>query len=238
MIRTKYEVKRSIENVSVEANAEFEDDITYKFSNYNEMYGYFSRYTFTDFWTDFYEYDCKLRCRSKYYLQILSNNGCLFFGNFLVSTMNINEREEEPILSAIQSFDGSVRPIEEIDKILQDPMSYENVKVLIVMEIKYYLSQSLDPNSSIYEIPEEIMGRPLTDYEREIIDGRYDEGVEMESSVEIPFDTDECCICLTEKPDIILFPCLHKTVCLKCEERGELTKCPTCRLEINRKIKI
>ena len=80
MIRTKYEVKRRTENVSVEADAEFEDDITYTFSNYNEIYGYFSRYTFTDFWTDFWnEYNCKLRCHSKYYLQISSDTGCLFF---------------------------------------------------------------------------------------------------------------------------------------------------------------
>ena len=252
MIRTKYEVKRRTENVSVEADAEFEDDITYTFSNYNEIYGYFSRYTFTDFWTDFWnEYNCKLRCHSKYYLQISSDTGCLFFGKFLVSTMDISERGEEPSLSAIQSFDERGSPIEEINRILRDPMSFEKVKVCVAMEIKFFLYQSLDPleylrHRSVYEISEEIMGRPLTEYEREQIDDlQYhsnDSGTEEPAAFSCPvetlFTTDKCCICLTEKPDIILFPCLHKTVCLQCEERGKLTKCPTCRLKITKKIKI
>ena len=250
MIRTKYEVKRRTENVSVEADAEFEDDITYTFSNYNEIYGYFSRYTFTDFWTDFWnEYNCKLRCHSKYYLQILSNTGCLFFGKFLVSTMDITERGEEPSLLAIPSFDERGSPIEEINRILRDPMSFEKVKVCVAMEIKFFLYQSLDPleylrHLSVYEISEQIMGRPLTDHEREQIDERYDGGIETEEPaafscpVETLFTNDKCCICLTEKPDIILVPCLHKTVCLQCEEKGKLTKCPTCRLKITKKIKI
>ena len=244
MIRTKYEVKRRTENVSVEADAEFEHEITYTFSNYNEIYGYFSRYTFTDFWIDFWnEYNCKLRCHSKYYLQILSDTGCLFFGEFLVSTMDITERGEEPSLSAIQSFDERGSPIEEINRILRDPMSFEKVKVCVAMEIKFFLYQSLDPleylrHRSVYEISEEIMGRPLTEYEREQIDEKYDGGIGTEEPVETPFTTDECCICLTEKPDIILIPCLHKTVCLQCEEKGKLTTCPTCRLKITKKIKI
>ena len=246
MIRTKYEVKRRTENVSVEADAEFEHEITYTFSNYNEIYGYFSRYTFTDFWIDFWnEYNCKLRCHSKYYLQILSDTGCLFFGEFLVSTMDITERGEEPSLSAIQSFDERGSPIEEINRILRDPMSFEKVKVCVAMEIKFFLYQSLDPleylrHRSVYEISEEIMGRPLTDHERELIDERYDGGIETAFScpVETLFTNDKCCICLTEKPDIILIPCLHKTVCLQCEEKGKLTTCPTCRLKITKKIKI
>ena len=114
------------------------------------------------------------------------------------------------------------------------------------MQIKFFLSDSLDSinNLSVYEISERIMGRPLTEYEREQIDERYDEGIETEEPaafscpVETPFTTDKCCICLTEKPDIILVPCLHKTVCLQCEEKGKLTTCPTCRLKITKKIKI
>ena len=250
MIRTKYEVTRRNGDVSVEMDAEFEDEITYTFSNYNEIYGYFSRYKFTDFWNDFWdEYNCKLRCHSKYYLQILSDTGCLFFGKFLVSTMDITERGEEPSLLAIPSFDERGSPIEEINRILRDPMSFEQVKVCVAMEIKFFLSQSLDPleainHLSVYEISEQIMGRPLTDYEREQIDERYDEGIETEEPaafscpVETPFTTDKCCICLTEKPEIVLVPCLHKSVCLQCEEKGKLTTCPTCRRKITKKIKI
>ena len=253
MIRTKYEQIRRNGDVSVEMDAEFEEDITYIFSNYNEIYNYFSRYKFTDFWNDFWdEYNCQLRCHSKYYIQILSDTSCLFFGKFLVSTMDITERGEEPSLLAIPSFDERGSPVEEINRILRDPMSFEQVKVCVAMEIKFFLSQSLDPleainDLSVYEISEQIMGRPLTDYEREQIDNLHDEGSAGENEeeptafsrpVETPFTTDKCCICLTEKPDIILVPCLHKTVCLQCEEKGKLTTCPTCRLTIIRKIKI
>ena len=249
MIRTKYEVIRRTENVCVEVDAEFEEDITYTFSNYNEIYNYFSRYKFVDFWNDFWdEYNCQLICHSKYYLQILGNDtSCLFFGKFLVSTMDITERGSEPSLLAIPSFDERGNPIQEINILLQNEL-YEQVKVCVAMEIKFFLSNSLDPldavrNSSVYEISEQIMGRPLTDYEREQIDNLHDEGSENEEPtafscpVETPFATDKCCICLTEKPDIILVPCLHKSVCLQCEEKGKLTKCPTCRLMITKKNK-
>ena len=249
MIRTKYEVKMRTED-SVEAETEFEDDITYHYSNYNEIYNYFSKYDFVHFWEDFFynEYNCQLKCHSKYYLQISSDTGNLFFGKILVSTMYITKRGEDPTLLALQSFDDN-NPIEEINRILRDPMSFEKVKVCIAMEIKFFLSQSLDPLQAIrdlstYEISEQILGRSLTGYEREQIDDlQYhpndsdtEEPQSFSCPVESSFTTDKCCICLTEKPDIILFPCLHNTVCLQCEERGKLSKCPTCRLKINRKI--
>ena len=253
MIRTKYEVIRRTENVSVEVDAEFEEDITYTFSNHNEIYNFFSRYKFTDFLEDFCdEYNCQLRCHSKYYLQILSETSCLFFGKFLVSTMDITVRGDEPSLLAIPSFDERGNPIQEINSILQDKLSYKQVKVCVAMEIKFFLFHSLDTLTaidelSVYEIAEQHAGRPLTDYEREQLDYLHDEGSGSENEeeptafsrpVETPFVTDKCCICLTEKPDIIFVPCLHKSVCLQCEEKGKLTKCPTCRLMIFRKIKI
>ena len=245
MIRTKYEVIRRTENVSVEVDAEFEEDITYIFSNHNEIYNFFSRYKFTDFLEDFCdEYNCQLRCHSKYYLSILSETSCLFFGKFLVSTMDITDRGE-PSLLAIPSFDDRGNPIQEINSILQNEL-YKQVKVCVAMEINFFLFRGLD-ELSVYEIAEQHVGRDLTDYEREQLDYLHDEGSGSENEeeptafsrpVELPFAIDKCCICLTEKPDIIFVPCLHKKVCLQCEEKGKLTKCPTCRLMIFRKIKI
>ena len=250
MIRTKYEVTRSTENI-VEADSEFEEDITYRYSNYNEIYTYFSRYKFVEFWEDFFynEYNCQLKCHSKYYLQILSDTGCLFFCKFLVSTMDITDRRESAALLSIPSFDSRGNPIQEINSILQGELSVKQVKVCNAMEIKFFLSDSLDPlddELSVYEMAEQIMGRDLTDYEREQIDDlQYhpndsdtEEPAAFSCPVETPFTNDKCCICLTKKPDIILVPCLHKTVCLQCEEKGKLTKCPTCRRMITRKIKI
>ena len=245
MIRTKYEIIRRNGNVSVEMDAEFEEDITYKFYNHNEIYNFFSRYKFTDFVDDFCdEYNCQLRCHSKYYLYILSETSCLFFGKFLVSTMDIVDRGE-PSFLAIPSFDDRGNPIQEINSILQNEL-YKQVKVCVAMEIKFLLFSSLDV-LTVYEIAEHHVGRDLTDYEREQLDYLHDEGSGSENEeepsafshpVETPFTTDKCCICLTEKPNIILVPCLHKSVCLQCEEKGKLTKCPTCRLTITKKIKI
>ena len=242
MIRTKYEQIRRNGNVSIEMDAEFEEDITNKFYNHNEIYNFFSRYKYTDFLDDFREaYNCQVRCHSKYYLYILSETSCLFFGKFLVSTMDIADRDE-PSFLAIPSFDDRGNPIQEINCILQHEL-YKQVKVCIAMEIKFLLFSSLDELTD-YERAERYMGRPLTEYEREQIDERYDEGIETEEPaafscpVETPFTTDKCCICLTEKPEIVLVPCLHKTVCLQCEEKGKLTTCPNCRRKITKKIKM
>ena len=250
MIRTKYELTSRTESI-VEADSEFEEDITYRYSNYNEIYTYFSRYKFVEFWEDFFynEYNCQLKCHSKYYLQILSDTGCLFFGKFLVSTMDITDRRESAALLSIPSFDSRGNPIQEINSILQGELSIKQVKVCIAMEIKFFLSDSLDPldvDLSVHEMSEQILGRSLTDYEREQIDDlQYhpndsdtEESPSFSCPVETPFTTDKCCICLTEKPEIVLVPCLHKTVCLQCEEKGKLTKCPTCRRMITKKIKI
>ena len=250
MIRTKYEVTNRTENI-VKADAEFEDDITYLFSNHNEIYTYFSRYKFVEFWEDFFynEYNCRLKCHSKYYLQILSDTGCLFFGKFLVSTMDITDRRESATLLAVSSFDSRGNPIQEINSILQGELSIKQVKVCIAMEIKFFISDNLDHldyELTPYERAEQYIGRPLTEYEMEQIDDlQYfpndsdtEEPAASSCPVETPFTNDKCCICLTEKPEIVLVPCLHKSVCLKCEEKGKLAKCPTCRRTITKKIKI
>ena len=244
MIQTKYEIIRRNGNVSVEMDAEFEEDITHKFYNHNEIYNFFSRYKFTDFVDDFREaYNCQVRCHSKYYLYILSETSCLFFGKFLVSTLDITGRDE-PTFLAKPSFDDRGNPIQEINSILQHEL-YKQVKVCVAMEIKFLLFSSLD-ELTVYERAEQHMGRSLTDYEREQLedleggsDSDYDSDEdETPKPVKSPFVSDKCCICLTEKPEIVLVPCLHKSVCLQCEEKGKLTTCPTCRRKITKKIKM
>ena len=244
MIRTKYEQIRRNGNVSVEMDAEFEEDITHKFHNHNEIYNFFSRYKFTDFLDDFREaYNCQVRCHSKYYLYILSETSCLFFGKFLVSTLDITCRDE-PTFLAIPSFDDRGNPIQEINSILQHEL-YKQVKVCVAMEIKFLLFSSLD-ELTVYERAEQHMDRSLTDYEREQLenleggsDSDYDSDEdETPKPVKSPFVSDKCCICLTEKPEIVLVSCLHKSMCLKCEEKGKLTTCPTCRRKITKKIKM
>ena len=56
--------------------------------------------------------------------------------------------------------------------------------------------------------------------------------------IEDVFRTEECCICLINKPEILNYPCLHLSICKECEEKGKFKKCVTCRKSIYRKIKI
>ena len=238
MIRTKYELKSRNENVSVEVDAEFEEDITHKYYNHRDIYTFFSEYKFNEFVDDFRnEYNCQVKCDSKYNLSIFNQSKCIFFAKFLGSTLNIPNRTEVGFL-ALPIYDDRGNPFREINRILQQKELYTKVIVRISMEIKFLLFCSLSELSA-YERAEQHMGRPLTDYEMEQLEdleADVDDG--YDGSVETPFTNDNCCICLTEKPEIVLLPCLHKAVCLQCEEKGKLTKCPTCRNTITRKIKI
>ena len=242
MIRTKYELIRRNGNVCVEMDAEFEEDITHKFYNYRDIYNFFLRYKFNEFIDDFRnEYNCRVRCHCTYYLRISNGISDLYFGRFLFSTLEIDDRNEPSFLALPPSFDDRGNQISQINSILQHEL-YTQVKVCVAMEISFLLFYSLDELTA-YERAEQHMGRPLTDYEREQLedlegDADFNSDDETPKPVETPFTNDKCCICLTEKPDIILVPCLHKTVCLQCEEKGKLTKCPTCRLKITKKIKI
>ena len=243
MIRTKYELIRRNGNVCVEMDAEFEEDIMHKFYNYRDIYNFFSRYKFNEFIDDFCnEYDCRVRCHCTYYLIISNGISDLYSGIFLFSTLEIDDRNEPSFLAIPPSFDDRGNQISQINSILQHEL-YTQVKVCVDMGISFLLFYSLD-DLTAYERAEQHMGRPLTDYEREQLedlegdadfDSDYDE---TSKPVKSPFVTDKCCICLTEKPEIVLVPCLHKSVCLQCEEKGKLTKCPTCRRMIAKKIKI
>ena len=240
MIQTKYELIRRNGNVCVEMDAEFEEDIMHKFYNYRDIYNFFSRYKFNEFIDDFRnEYDCRVRCHCTYYLKISNGINYLYSGVFLFSTLEIDDRNEPSFLAIPPPFDDRGNQISQINSILQHEL-YTKVKVCVDMGIRFLLFYSLELTA--YERAEQHMGRPLTDYEREQLedleadfDSDYDE---TSKPVKSPFVTDKCCICLTEKPEIVLVPCLHKSVCLQCEEKGKLTKCPTCRRMIAKKIKI
>ena len=119
---------------------------------------------------------------------------------------------------------------EEREKVVNELLKnnlYDKVFIKAEMEIKFYKNRSLDL---------------MSQYEAEQVEDLYDEGDDDEDltppPIETPFVSDNCSICLTAKPNILIFPCLHQSVCSQCEEVGKLTKCPTCREEINRKIKI
>ena len=56
--------------------------------------------------------------------------------------------------------------------------------------------------------------------------------------IENSFSSDNCIICLKNKPNILNIPCLHLAVCEECEKIGRFLNCSICRKKVNRKVKI
>ena len=230
MKRTEYIEKRRSENI-IEKEAELEQVITHEFYTLRDIYLKFKDYKFTEYLDEFREeFNCQSKHHITFYLDITNQRRGVYFGRFLVSSLQIPNRNEVEFIS-IPSYDDRGNPMEEVNNILQNEI-YDKVKVGAKMEIKFLLFSSLDA---------------LSEYEMEQIEDLHDEGDDDEGyqddnlpspPVESPFVSDECSICLTAKPNIILIPCLHQCVCFQCEEKGKLTRCPTCREKINRKIKI
>ena len=57
-------------------------------------------------------------------------------------------------------------------------------------------------------------------------------------AVSKPFNSDKCVVCLLKKPELLFINCLHRCVCLKCEETNSFHKCPSCRTAISIKVKM
>ena len=64
------------------------------------------------------------------------------------------------------------------------------------------------------------------------------ENEEIPAIIENSFSSDNCLICLKNKPNILNFPCLHLSQCEECERIGRFINCSICRKEIKRKVKI
>jgi hypothetical protein len=47
---------------------------------------------------------------------------------------------------------------------------------------------------------------------------------------------EECIVCLSEKPNIINIPCMHKIYCIDCWLEGNFNKCAVCKFNIERVI--
>ena len=97
---------------------------------------------------------------------------------------------------------------------------YDKVIVKAKMEIKFYKNRSLD--------------------QYEYVESDNDEynNADEPAIIESAFTSDDCSVCLSKKPNIINFPCLHLAICCSCEEKGNLLRCVVCRKRIVRKIKI
>ena len=96
--------------------------------------------------------------------------------------------------------------------------SQENLYLEICMTTKFYRFLSFYNNEDEYE--------------------DEDENEEIPAIIENSFSSDNCLICLKNKPNILNFPCLHLSQCEECERIGRFINCSICRLKIERKVKI
>ena len=218
MIRESYELLRENPNSSKEKKALYSSDDLAD----NTFMGIINKYRDYRFQEHIEslraEFNCPSNSHISFYLEYKVNDFCQHIDLFC-ATMGIYNREE---IEYIVNFGEDVAEIREpiVDDLLKNKYAKNHVKAIVFH--KFYINRSLDLEDQYdpgdYDSEEEPAAFPLP--------------------VETPFTTDKCCICLTEKPDIILVPCLHKSVCLQCEEKGKLTTCPTCRFTIIRKIKI
>ena len=94
--------------------------------------------------------------------------------------------------------------------------SQENLYIEICMTTKFY--------------------RFLSFYDN--IESDEDEDEEIPPIIENTFSSDNCIICLKNKPNILNIPCLHLAVCEECENIGRIKNCSICRIKIERKVKI
>ena len=230
MERTEY-IETQRNNYLVYKKAKFVKDITNKGLTFRGIVDKFKDYRFTEYLNSMREeYNCQSQCHIIYYLFISYKNKGLFFNRFISASLIIPNREETEFLSAPIHYERE-NTEQEVNNIFRNKQ-YDKICVEAEMEIKFLLFCSLDA---------------LSEYEAEQVEDLYDEGDDDEGyqdnpsnppAIEIPFVSDNCSICLTAKPNIIIIPCLHQSVCSQCEEVGKLKNCPTCRKEIERKIKI
>ena len=246
MIRTKYIEKRRTPNLLVEKEAEFQEDITSQFYTIYEIRKKYSKYKFPEFIGDFKEeFNCKLKCDIKYYLHICTERSGYSYGSFLSASLDISDHGE-PTFLALYSFEEGRNRTEIANQMLQDEVCTK-VMIKACMDIKFFLFASLNalPEYGRVQLedntePSQPVETPRVqlEYHYLYVDDGYQEDTEPSLPVETPFVTNTCSICLLEDPNIIIFPCLHQSVCLQCENKGKLTRCPTCRELIVRKVKI
>ena len=237
----EYREKRRSDNIVVK-EAKFESVITDEVNTLEDIYNKFKNYRFWEYLDNFREeFNCQLSSDIKYYLRISYQHKGLYFRRFLIASLSIPNKDDTDFLS-IPFYD------EKINNILKNEL-YDTVKVEAEMEIKFLLFCSLTAlNEYEAEQIEDLYDEgDDNEYEAEQIEDLYDEEDDDEGyqdnqlsslTIETPFISDGCSVCLTVKPNILFIPCLHLATCEKCEENGKLIKCSVCRETIERKIKI
>ena len=133
-----------------------------------------------------------------------------------INDMQITNREEVVYNTIYCNED------EEFKNMINDLIQKYHNKAFLELEMttKYYKFLSLDR----FEYDEE--------------DEEYEEEIDYLPPLELPFFQDRCVVCMENKPQILILPCLHICHCITCDEEGLMNKCSMCREKIDRKIVI
>ena len=191
------------------ANFLYENLDTTTITNYNIVKNHFTNFKIDR------EYNNFLTDQGDHSLSYLRFNLC----------KNEDEEDFVSLFSIMIETDPVIEPtyiyyfredIEDFNDFLSENTNLENFNITIEMDTTFYLNLTNEPN----------------------YDEDESENKEETVPVEDVFKIEECCICLTNKPNIINIPCLHLSICQECEKGGKFKKCVTCRKSINRKIKI
>ena len=223
MERTDYrEIDRN--GYTVHKEAKFKCDLFGEVYTFSDIIDKFINYNFEEHLDSLREeFNCQSVSNIIYYLSILNGNKGLFFDRFLGARLEIPGRNEIDLVTYPIRFELE-NPKEKINDILKNKM-YDSVIIKAEMDIKFYIHRNFNM---------------LDQYEEEADEGISDDDDDdtIPAIIESPFISDNCSICLSEKPNILNIPCLHLSVCSSCEETGKLLRCSVCRKKIERKIKI
>ena len=105
-------------------------------------------------------------------------------------------------------------------------------------EDRYDINESL--LSKPFEIHIDIDCEYSPEQEEEEIEDDLEYQPDEEDPVVVskPFKTDQCVVCLSKEPELLVIDCLHRCVCLECGKTSPFRRCPSCRTLISIKVKI
>ena len=189
-------------------NYEFKYDNFENFNNYDEVKNHFRNFTLDEKYED--------ELKDEGYESFSNIIFYLCYTNddtFLFST-TIEITNENPIYT----FHFKENDFEDFYSFLSNYKD-KDLHILMKMESKFYRQRVLHEEEFISEDDEEELGI-------------------IPAIIENSFSSDNCLICLNNKPNILNFPCLHLSLCEECEKIGRFINCSICRKLIKRKVKI
>ena len=205
-------------STTIEKEAIFISEDLSNFKTFEEIVDKFYDYRFNEH-IDFLrnDHDCQSRSTISFSINI-KHGGIEIKHSLFYARLEIFNRTEVDYITSPMCDD--VRDTESyVDGCLRFK-DYDKVIVKAKMEIKFYKNRSLD--------------------QYEYVESDNDEynNADEPAIIESAFTSDDRSVCLSKKPNIINFPCLHLAICCSCEEEGNLLRCVVCRKRIVRKIKI